>query len=371
VFYNYCVFMSFVIKTTWHYPKILKYIFFAALNLMFADIAKCQNTDTTIVYYKEAMEGFPIPVALLDSADFIRIITPPDSGDNRRNVRDYYKSGKIKLIGKADTLFYNDFNKRTIRLTGESVTFFENGKRQSIVKWDGATKVGMEYLFYLNGNPYCTMKHGSSADDIKTLFWECFDSKGIAICKEGNGQWLVYDKNFKDIVRAGPVKKGVADGEWHGKVMSPDSIKYTAIYKNDLVVSGVGYDKEGTAYPYKKEIEKADYKQGPIVFINVLKDHLIVPRGPDGKKVSLDSVVVTFVVEKDGNLSHQVVTGTAGPELKDALLTALAKCKNWLPARNHGIPLRTEVFLPLEFIAGFEGKHYAERMFYMEKVLGF
>ena len=61
----------------------------------------------------------------IDSADFIRIVSEPDSGTKLYNVLELYKSRKRKLIGQSSQVDPLNFN-------GQVIAYFENGNRKSI-----------------------------------------------------------------------------------------------------------------------------------------------------------------------------------------------------------------------------------------------
>lgn len=84
----------------------------------------------------------------------------------------------------------------------------------------------------------------------KSLRLDCYNLKGVARSVEGNGKWIMYDKDFKNIVVSGQVKAGLMEGEWHGRIMDDDSTRYTNTYYKGIFKSGVGSDKSGIAYPF-------------------------------------------------------------------------------------------------------------------------
>ncbi len=134
---------------------MLKYILFIIGGLSIINTAKCQKTDTTILYLK-SYGGFPQKVSTLDSADYFCLILPSDSGDNRVNVKEFYKNGGLKFVGKFDADYIST---RVGFRTGECVSYFPNGKRQSIANYNKGQKDGDEYLFYPNGAIYCSKKN--------------------------------------------------------------------------------------------------------------------------------------------------------------------------------------------------------------------
>ena len=58
-------------------------------------------------------------------------------------------------------------------------------------------------------------------------------------------------------------------------------------------------------------------------------------------------VILTFFVEEDGSLSDMRVIQNPGLEISKAALAALAKTKNWIPAKHHGELVRSQFTLPI------------------------
>jgi len=311
-----------------------------------------------MVYFKNDTHGYHT-VSSLDSADFFRVILLPDSGDKLYNIKEFYKDGKIKLIGKSDPL-YEKFKKGLISFGGTCIRYYPDGKRESITQYYKDHKEGFEEIYYPNGGIYFSIKHSLSHKTFndEAQYWECYNPAGTMICNAGNGEWVVYDKEYKNIVFSGTVKDGYREGEWDGrvigtdsKVISADSIKYIYKFKKGVVTSSIGYDKAGRAFPFVIIEVAANYLGGFNLFIDELNKHLSVPTGPDGKKISLENVKISFVVEKDSTISDLKTLGIVNQDLNKALAEALGKCHYWVPTRFYGIPYRTRVILPLTYVS--------------------
>jgi hypothetical protein len=353
---------------------MFKYFFALIICFSVSDSAFCQKADTTILYYK-FFDGFPATVTSLDEADFFRLVIPPDSGDNRYNIKEYYKNGKIKFVGKAYTgpAALNPTS-GIVQFDGDCVSYYPNGKRSSITHYQKGRKEGLEYLFYPTGKVYSTIKHFWTSRSINNedLYWECYDTTGNMICKEGLGKMILYDRDYKHVKLEGSVVNGYMDGEWHGVAVVPDTIKYICQYKKGSLVSSVGYDRKGNTYPFKKEFEKADYRSGPLVFLDRLRNHIKLPKDASGNKMTIDTMHVSFIVERDGKLSEFGISGDVDSKLKDVIFSALEKSNEWTPSKVYGIPFRTMIVLPLGEISGWNnGKvaTYQKSIWYKERIL--
>ncbi len=106
---------------------MLKYLFSIIIISIAVVRVEAQKGDTTILYFKNCIASYK-QVSVLDSCDFFRVITPPDDGDNKLNVQEFYKNGKKKFIGKYE-YDINAVNSNV--LTGYCTSFYLNGKKHS------------------------------------------------------------------------------------------------------------------------------------------------------------------------------------------------------------------------------------------------
>jgi hypothetical protein len=352
-----------------------KYLLCALIASLFTHEAKCQNSDTVVTYYKYfgAQTG---RINNIDSADYIRM-TYPDSVKNLGNVKEYYKNGRIKFVGKyakVNDVGYNSEGNALI-LDGTCVSFYPNGKKQKVVTYTDGKKKGFEFYFKKDGHVCYVEKwieEFSTSYSNTQLYWECYDENGNKICEDGNGRWVVYNDDFTRVLLSGQVKKGILDGQWSGATLQDDSVKYIINYKAGKFLSGIGYDKSGTSYPFKTIKRTANYNgKSLITFVEILKNHLKVPRDENGKKINIDSVRITFIIEKDGLLDHLEVLGNTNPALKNALDIATAECGKWVPSKFCGIPFRTKMMLPLKIKEGYDGNLYVKEIGVQGQVLDF
>ena len=60
-------------------------------------------------------------------------------------------------------------------------------------------------------------------------------------------------------------------------------------------------------------------------------------------------VVVKFLVEKDGRLSHLKVVRSVSPLLDAEALRVIKAMPNWTPGRYEGKPVRVKYNVPIQF----------------------
>jgi len=103
-------------------PKVL----FVLCCLLYFSQSFAQRRN--VYYFKNSGDK----VKLLDSADFIRVVSEPDSGTKLYNVHDYYKDKKSKFIGKSSEI-------DPIKLEGQGMSYYPSGKKKQYANYkDGS-----------------------------------------------------------------------------------------------------------------------------------------------------------------------------------------------------------------------------------------
>jgi antitoxin component YwqK of YwqJK toxin-antitoxin module len=191
---------------------MLKNVFLFITGILAVNTAFCKTTDTSVVFLR-IVGDYTIKVMSLYDADYYRLILAPDSGDNRYNIKEYYKDGKLKLVGKLPSA--SSFRDRTSAIAtydGECISYFPNGVKSSVSYYKNGNKDGFEYLFYPNGNPYCSIKYVQEKSIM--YYWEWYDVNGSELCKNGKGKWVNYFDDYKTIKSEGklPMARWTVNG---------------------------------------------------------------------------------------------------------------------------------------------------------------
>ena len=79
----------------------------------------------------------------------------------------------------------------------------------------------------------------------------CNDSIGKELVVNGNGYYIGYDSDFKNVEEEGNLKSGLRDGKWKGSNGNEKShITFAEEYDNGKMISGQSVDKDGLAVNY-------------------------------------------------------------------------------------------------------------------------
>ncbi len=323
-----------------------KIIFLSLITVLFFQWAKAGKIDTTRVYLTNTGKT----VKTKDSADFYRVILPPDTNVDKDLYRvfDYYNNGKLKRVATSLT------GTNYLVLDGTCINFFPNGKRESYSQFKNGYPDGFVTVYYPNGKLYNTVKidvngvyknyydilYSVSVQGVDTFniqIVEERDSTGNILATKGTGHLLFFDQGFKTIIAEGDVKNNKLDGNWKGLIA--DSGRFTCTFHKGELKSGIGYLFSGKQYPFTKLATSAVFSDGPGEFYTFVKRNL---RYPDAEKRKVRGIVaVGFYVETNGTISEVKIERTLVRTLDEEALRVIRLSPLWIPASRYGIPYRS------------------------------
>jgi TonB family protein len=282
-----------------------------------------------------------------DSADFIRVISRPDSGSVLYNVAEFYKNGTQKTIGKSAKI-------DPPRYVGQVVRFFESGKRASLFQYTEKGIVGNAYEFYPNGKVYRVLKY---PDSIKTdnvfannyLITANNDSLGNKLVTDGQGYYKGFDSKFKYIDEEGRIKNGLRDSIWTGTDKNL-KLTFTENYKDGSLLAGAMVDSAGVKFTYTgSRMTSPKFDGGTKAFGNYLGKNIIYP-DVERKNEIYGIVVLQFVVEKDGRITDVRVQKSVSPGLDMEATRVIKRSPLWIPGTRFGQPVRVTYAVPVNFM---------------------
>lgn len=275
----------------------------------------------------------------IDSADFVRTVSPPDSTMVLYSVMDYYKSGKIKLTAGSSQAY-------PVKFEGVQTTYYENGARKSKTIYSAGKITGSIYLYYPNGKVYIVKT--LSEKDQTDIIVANYDSLGKQLTDHGNGYYTAYDDSFKNIAAEGTLKDGKPNGTW--TIYNADG-KHVETYLNSKFISGITVTNTGDRISYTKREIAPEFKGGYGLFYKMLANHIQYPPG-DRDSGLQGKVYVTFVVEKDGSLTNMRVSRSPSPAMAAEAMRVIALSPPWSPALLFGVAQRVLCTVPVNFSLG-------------------
>lgn len=317
-----------------------KSIILLLFGILFFKDAEAQTQQDTVVFY---LKNSGRVVSTKDSADYLRVILPPDTNVDKElfRVNEFYPNGRRKLITGATS------NHITLKFQGPFVAYFPNGHKMSVGTFTNSQVTGDLKAFYPNGKLYFMKTY---TIDYSATLNECRDSVGTALTENGKGKWIEFlDDSFKNAFVEGDVLDGHEVGEWHGK--QNDSLSITRVYKDGHMLSSNVYDKNGKAAmgDIYTAVEKIPEFKGGIEALYGFLGHNI--RYPERARVkhTQGRVILSFIVEKDGSLTDIKVVQSVGDGVDEEAVRVLKLSPRWTPGTQGGNPVRVKYSMPVGF----------------------
>jgi TonB family protein len=318
----------------------MKPLFAITLFLVMATGAFAQRQN---VYFLKNNGNY---VDVRDSADYIRIVREPDSASTLYNIFEFYLSGAKKLTGKSSKINPPQYQ-------GVCVTYYANGCRESVVNYKNGSRAGEDMDFYPNGRLYTEFTYPEGNKDYSPLFDGYLiktntDSLGNPQVTNGNGYYKGFDEKFKYVKEEGPVKDGKRDGQWKGNFQNIHTT-FTETYNNGLLVSGTATTQDGKVNTYaKSRWVSPQFKGGISAFSRFLSRNINYPE--DARRQNIEgTVILSFVVEKDGSLTDVKVSKSVAAILDDEAVRVLKDSPKWLPGTEFGLPVKVRYSVPVSF----------------------
>jgi len=190
-----------------------------------------------------------IEVQTRDSADFIRIVTEPDTGATNFKVLEYYKSGKAKFAGESSTV-------EPLTLEGSAIFYFSNGKRSAMEQFNhGVKKVSSTY--YPNGKLQAIREYPEALADsnrYKNFTLTTYnDTTGKPRVVDGNGDFAGFEIEMSDRYAEGKIIAGKKEGTWKGSYPD-DKVTFVEEYHDGNLLNGTCITASNKKYSYHKEV---------------------------------------------------------------------------------------------------------------------
>ena len=275
-----------------------------------------------------------------NKAHFIRQLTP-NQGDNPTVVvKETYTSGnKTKLYGTYKSIMKKVF-------IGPKLQAYETGKLRSkeTFSLDGKL-IDTAYYYYPNGKlkiayeyPFITENEQTKIKDTLILVFN--DSLGNRLLFNGEGYAEIGAEqgNFKNHKR---------EGIWKGK-FSGGKYSFTEEYKQGKLIKGESQDSIGNIYTYDAtnfEVQP-EYPDGMQALRAYIAANYVYPKEAITNRVN-GTVKVSFVINKNGEMTDLKVDEDLGYGTGEAALQILRKARKWSPGLQRGIPVRVAYNLPI------------------------
>ncbi len=322
-------------------------LFSLCFVLSIANAQKKQN-----VYY---LKNSGKEVDLKDSADYVRIIQEPDSGEVNFNLLEFYIDGKKKSLGKVSAF------EPGLVFEGVVLRYDNDGKRKELTTYEKGMPKGTSYHYFSNGKlhkqieylayspPFSMPLPSVGAPTVpfnpnsKLIYFA--DSLGIELVKDGNGHYIETFKTPKsERTEEGDYKDGVKNGVWKGGEFGTS---YIETYEMGKLMGGES-TKEGVKYPYTNNGQPPSYKGGIKNFYEYLSYSIKYPSDAAKERIT-GTVFLSFTIEKDGRLTEVEVKKSVYPSLDYEAIRVVRNSPKWIPGTMRGLPVRVKYNIPIKF----------------------
>lgn len=313
----------------------------AMLFCMLFSSAFAQNHSITTLYKNNGQQ-----VDVLDSADFARVVSEPDSGSKLYNVNEYYKDKSQRLIAKS-------WNRDNMQFEGQAIWFYQSGKKQEVCNFHEARKLGDAYEYYPNGKLCIHKKYlgdNEKVNDNGVLFLDSRDSTGKVLATDGEGYLKIYANNYAYVYEEGNIKNGLRTGDWKGDNGEKDHhITFTEGYENGTLKSGKAvHSYENKTYTYTSREKMPEFTGGMSAFSSYLSQNIRYP-GVSRFNHTQGRVIVSFVVLPDGSLADLEVKKSPDILMSKEAVRVLSASPAWVPGYQFGKAVRVSYTVPINF----------------------
>jgi TonB family protein len=290
--------------------------------LYYSDVmAQTTSKDTTLYYLTDAQVITPKK----NNATYYVLIIHPDEKTNKNlfTVKEYLINGTLSFVGASKTN-----NLQDLKLEGSFVSYYPNGNKMVESNYDNGNPVGDLTEYYPNGKLYNIKTYTKTVTEETQLVWKtCSDSTGKIIAENGNGEWINYLNNGYE---HGPVVNGVKEGEWYQNI---NGVEYKHFYKN-------GNEVKINVTP--------EFPGGMEDFLKFIGRNLKYPKEAV-KNGTSGTVLISFIVEKDGALTDVKVARDIGDGCGDEAVRVIKLSPVWNPGMQDGHPVRVAFSIPVTF----------------------
>ncbi|WP_310144207.1 TonB family protein [Pedobacter africanus] len=291
-----------------------------------------------ITFYKKGKK-----ISSKDSADFIRIVQEPDSGNQYLDFFEFYSDGKKRAQAKISWAKYPG-----ISFEGQYISYYRNGNKERTVFYEKSRLNGPAFYFFENGTLRQTLEYVPSKSNYNSdkLIKYQADSLGQVMVKDGNGHIVERSKEFGGSVMEGDYKDGLKHGYWTMKTDS-GNCWYKELYEKGKFISGES-EKDGVKHSYTEMESMPAPKGGMQRLYAYLKWAIRYPK--DAMKNDIQGkVYLSFTVDKDGTTADVKVERSLYPSLDSEAMRVIEQAPRWVPGRQHGFPIKVRYNIPISF----------------------
>lgn len=229
----------------------------------------------------------------------------------------FYPSGKIrKMCG---------YNKN--KLSGRYINFYENGLMKDSAQYDKGNMFGHSYSWY----PDAMLKDSTLLN------------------QDGSGSRVSWHRNGEPSSAGYFAAGGKLRGTWqyfhrNGKTAAREQ------YQNGQVVDKKYFDSTGKVEDTSSTDRVASFPGGEAAWEDYIASKAIIPAGWESTKSGDIIVLVTAIIDEEGNVYNAYVLSPYHPAFDKLALKLVESAPRWIPAIEHHRLVETEISFPVKFV---------------------
>lgn len=265
---------------------------------------------------------------------YMRVIKDYYSEKETYSFFEYYKSGKLKKEGTTES-------KNGLKQTGMSVQYFESGKKRIVSNYKNGKLIGSYFELYENGNKKLEAEYIEEKDKHNSLrvknYW---DKNNIQTIVNGNG---LFEDNNESSFSKGRLKKGVKDSVWEG-ISRIEKYRFKEKYENGKFVSGTRFEENNQVFEYNELDVYPKPKKGMEDFYRFISRKIRIPLNLENIN---GSIIIKFVVDKEGKIIEPKVIRSLYKSLDDEAIRVLLSYGDWISGEQRGKKVRCTYSIPI------------------------
>ena len=283
-----------------------------------------------------------------DTHKYYRIVNEYYSERDYYIVNDFFKSGALQMTFKSK-------DKDIIKAEGQTISYYENGKKKALCNYEANKKIGKEFQWYGNGKIKLEAEHfiakEKKAPKFRLIqFWDPNNKQTVI---DGNGIYSNLEDledqevtNLDSFSEKGEIKNGERNGVWTGK-STKLNVSYTENYIDGKCINGTSTDENSMEYHYTEVMKEAAPANGMQDFYRYIGRQFRIPKieGLGGK------IHITFKVNKNGELINPKVIRDFGYQSGEEAIRVISTAKKWNPSKLRGLAINAFYSLPLTITA--------------------
>lgn len=269
---------------------------------------------------------------------YYRIVKNYSLTQDQYVFKDYYKSGKLQMVG-------NSKSKDHLKHEGIFIFYFENGNKRAVSNYRNSRLEGKQFEWYENGNiqseiEYPDAQNEPTTSDVKiNQFWDKDNTQTIV---DGNGYYEFKDNTYSV---SGKIKNGVRDGIWKEHTENPTN-SYIEKYENGKFISGIRVDFDKKEHKYYKFETKPNPRNGIEDFYDYIRKNFKHTRESIEFKAE-GKIYVQFVVDKTGEIIDPKILKGLGHGLDEEAIRVIRDYGYWIPGEQRGSKIRCLYTIPI------------------------